>query len=142
MLNWLPEAKRRTLCLMQTPRRATVRGYLHQGQRPHVNFHGVRYTNRVLASTAAFLGPGAAHLLQQPGPAHGAGVRRRRRRGRRSEGPGAWGEIAHDLKLRQEIVRLRGRKRLASALSQEFLQQFIVRKLEKAKRRPTRRRAT
>ena len=46
---------------------------------------------------------------------------------------GAWGEIAHDLKLRQEIVRLRGRKRLASALSQEFLQQFIARKLEKAK---------
>ena len=56
MLNWLTEAKRRTLCLMQTPRRATVRGYLHQGQRPHINFHGVRYSNRVLASTAAFLG--------------------------------------------------------------------------------------
>ena len=56
MLNWLPEAKRRTLCLMQTPRRAIVRGYLHQGQRPHVNFHSVRYSNRVLASTAAFLG--------------------------------------------------------------------------------------
>ena len=29
ILNWLPEAKRRTLCLMQTPKRATVRGYLH-----------------------------------------------------------------------------------------------------------------
>ncbi|HZH06915.1 MAG TPA: hypothetical protein VEY69_09595, partial [Lautropia sp.] len=41
MLNWLPEAKRRTLCLMQTPRRATVRGYLQQGQRPHINFHGI-----------------------------------------------------------------------------------------------------
>lgn len=56
MLNWLPEAKRRTLCLMQTPKRATVRGYLQQGQRPHINFLGVRYTNTVLASTAAFLG--------------------------------------------------------------------------------------
>lgn len=56
MLSWLPEAKRRTLCLMQTPRRVTVRGYLHQGQRPHVNFFGVRYTNAMLASTAAFLG--------------------------------------------------------------------------------------
>ena len=30
---------------------------------------------------------------------------------------GAWGEIARDLKLRQDIVRLRGRKRLASELS-------------------------
>ena len=32
MLDWLPEAKRRTLCLMHMPRRATVRGYLAQGQ--------------------------------------------------------------------------------------------------------------
>jgi hypothetical protein len=55
MLNWLAKAKRRTLCLMQAPRSAIVRGYLHQGQRPHVNFHGVRYSNRVLATTAAFL---------------------------------------------------------------------------------------
>src|SRR5262249_24177744 len=56
MLNWLPEAKRRTLCLMQTPRRVTVRGYLHQGQRPHINFHGIRYTNALLASSATYLG--------------------------------------------------------------------------------------
>ncbi|MBW8832685.1 MAG: hypothetical protein JF606_25460 [Burkholderiales bacterium] len=56
VVTWLPEAKRRTLCLMQTPKRATVRGYLHQGQRPHINFHGVRYTNTLLASTTAFLG--------------------------------------------------------------------------------------
>lgn len=27
-----------------------------QGQRPHVNFFGVRYTNAMQASTAAFLG--------------------------------------------------------------------------------------
>ena len=134
MLNWLPEAKRRTLCLMQTPRRATVRGYLHQGQRPHINFHGVRYTNRVLASTAAFLGQELRIYYNSQDlrtvrafGADGAeiGV---------LKAQGAWGEIAHDLKLRQEIVRLRGRKRLASALSQEFLQQFIARKLEKAKR--------
>ena len=56
MLNWLPEAKRRTLCLMHTPHTSTVRGYLDQGQRPHVNFHGVRYTNTLLASTALLLG--------------------------------------------------------------------------------------
>ena len=53
ILNWLPEAKRRTLCLMHTPHTSTVRGYLDQGQRPHINFHGVRYTNTLLASTAA-----------------------------------------------------------------------------------------
>lgn len=56
MLNWLPEAKRRTLCLMQTPRRATVRGYLQQGQRPHINFFGIRHTNTLLASSATYLG--------------------------------------------------------------------------------------
>jgi transposase InsO family protein len=133
MLNWLPEAKRRTLCLMQSPRRASVRGYLHQGQRPHINFHGVRYSNRVLASTAAFLGQEVRIYYNSQDlrtvrafGADGAEVGV-------LKAQGAWGEIAHDLKLRQEIVRLRGRKRLASALSQEFLQQFIARKLQKAK---------
>jgi putative transposase len=134
MLNWLPEAKRRTLCLMQTPKRATVRGYLNQGQRPHINFHGVRYTNAVLASTAAFLGQELRVYYNSQDlrtlrafAADGAeiGV---------LKAQGAWGEIAHDLKLRQEIVRLRGRKRLAGALSQEFLQSFVNDKLAKAKR--------
>jgi putative transposase len=134
MLNWLPEAKRRTLCLMQTPKRATVRGYLHQGQRPHINFHGVRYTNTVLASTAAFLGTSLRIYYHSNDlrtvrafAADGAeiGV---------LKAQGAWGEIAHDLKLRQEIIRLRGRKRLASVLTQEFLQGFIDDKLAKAKR--------
>ena len=134
MLNWLPEAKRRTLCLMQTPKRATVRGYLDQGQRPHINFHGVRYTNAVLASTAAFL-PQELRLYYNSQDlrtvrafaADGAeiGV---------LKAQGAWGEIAHDLKLRQEIVRLRGRKRLASALSHEFLAQYVEHKFAKAKR--------
>jgi putative transposase len=66
MLDWLPQAKRRTLCLMQTPRRATVRGYLHQGQRPHINFlqralHQCRLgQHRVLPRS------GTARVLQQP----------------------------------------------------------------------------
>ena len=134
MLNWLPEAKRRTLCLMQTPKRATVRGYLHQGQRPHINFHGVRYTNAVLASTASFLGQELRLYYNSQDlrtvrafTADGAeiGV---------LKAQGAWGEIAHDLKLRQEIIRLRGRKRLASALTHEFLAQYVEQKFAKAKR--------
>jgi len=134
MLSWLPEAKRRTLCLMQTPRRAIVRGYLHQGQRPHVNFFGVRYTNSMLASTAAFLGQELRIYY------HSQDLRAVRAFG--ADGAeigvlkvqGAWGEIAHDLKLRQEILRLRGRKRLTSALSQDFLQAYVQHKLTKAKR--------
>ena len=133
MLNWLPEAKRRTLCLMQTPRRATVRGYLDQGQRPHINFHGVRYTNTVLASTAAFLGQELRLYYNSQDlrsvrafAADGAEIGI-------LKAQGAWGEIAHDLKLRQEIIRLRGRKRLASALTHEFLARYVEQKFAKAK---------
>jgi hypothetical protein len=134
MLNWLPEAKRRTLCLMHTPHTATVRGYLDQGQRPHVNFHGVRYTNSVLASTALFLGKkirlyyNSQDLRTVRAFAHdGAdlGI---------LKAQGAWGEIVHDLKLRQEVVRLRGRKHLASAMNHDGLAKFIDDKLAKAKR--------
>ena len=110
MLSWLPEAKRRTLCLMQTPRRVTVRSYLHQGQRPHVNFFGVRYTNAMLASTASFLGQELRIYY------HSQDLRTVRAFAADGseigvlKAQGAWGEIAHDLKLRQEILRLRGRK--------------------------------
>jgi hypothetical protein len=41
---------------MHAPHTSIVRDYLDQGQRPHVNFHGVRYTNTLLASTALYLG--------------------------------------------------------------------------------------
>ncbi len=134
MLNWLPAAKRKTLCLMHTPRLATVRGYLHQGQRPHINFHGVRYTNALLASTAVFLGQELRLYYNSKDlrtvrafAADGAeiGV---------LKAQGAWGEIAHDLKLRQEILRQRGKKRLSSALSQEFLSQYIDQKFAKARK--------
>ena len=47
---------------------------------------------------------------------------------------GAWGEILHDLKLRQEVLKLRGRKRLGGAISQEFLERYVASKLTRAKR--------
>jgi putative transposase len=134
MLNWLPAHKRKTLCLMHIPRLVTVRGYLHQGQRPHINFHGVRYTSALLASTAAFLGTELRLYYNSQDlrtvrafAADGAeiGV---------LKAQGAWGEIVHDIKLRQEILRQRGKKRLASALSQEFLTQYIEQKFAKAKK--------
>ena len=134
MINWLPEAKRRTLCLMHTPHTSTVRGYLDQGQRPHVNFHGVRYTNAVLASTVLLLGRKlrlyynsqdlrTVRAFADDGAEIGV-----------LKAQGAWGEIVHDLKLRQEVVRLRGRKHLANAMNHAGLSQFIKDKLAKAKR--------
>ena len=134
LLNWLPESKRRTLCLMQAPKRVTVRGYLEQGQRPHINFYGVRYTNAVLANTAAFLGQ---ELRLYYNSQDLRSVRAFAPEGGEIgllKAQGAWGEIAHDLKLRQEIVRLRANKRFASNLNQEFLTQFIEKKFAKAKR--------
>lgn len=134
MLNWLPEAKRRTLCLMHTPHTSTVRGYLDQGQRPHVNFHGVRYTNTLLASTVLLLGKKlrpyynsqdlrTVRAFADDGAEIGV-----------LKAQGAWGEIVHDLKLRQEVVRLRGRKHLAGAMNHEGLTKFIDDELAKAKR--------
>lgn len=134
MLNRLPEGKRRTLCLMHTPHTSTVRGYLDQGQRPHVNFHGVRYTNMLLASTALCLGKKlrlyynsqdlrTVRAFADDGAEIGV-----------LKAQGAWGEIVHDLKLRQEVVRMRGRKHLAGAMNHEGLTKFIDDKLAKAKR--------
>ncbi|MDQ6876225.1 MAG: Mu transposase C-terminal domain-containing protein [Candidatus Dormibacteraeota bacterium] len=134
MLNLLPEAKRRTLCLMQTPRRKTVRGYLEQGQRPHINFYGVRYTSPILASTGAFLGRELRVYYNSQDL--------RTVRAFASDGvelgvltaQGAWGQIAHDLKLRREIIRQCGRKRLTAAVGSNFVQAYVERKLANAKR--------
>lgn len=118
---------------MQTPKRAMVRGYLDQGQRPHVNFYGVRYTNAMLASTASFLGQ-ELHLYYNSQDLRT--VRAFNAKGAELgilKAQGAWGAIAHDLKLRQEIVKLRARKRLDSTISHEFMERFIQAKFAKAK---------
>jgi hypothetical protein len=41
---------------MQSARRCRVRAYLGQGVRPHINLHGVRYTNDVLATSTHLIG--------------------------------------------------------------------------------------
>ncbi len=133
LLQWLPELKRRTLCLMQSPTLMRVRGYLAQGRRGHVNFHGVRYTNDVLAASAVFLGKQlrcyynnqdlrTVRAFLPDGTEIGL-----------LKAQGMWGEIVHDLKLRKEIMKLRGKKRLAHALSEQFLEQWIEDKRKQAK---------
>jgi putative transposase len=94
----------------------------------------VRYTNALLASTALFPGKKlrlyynsqdlrTVRAFADDGAEIGV-----------LKAQGAWGEIVHDLKLRQEVVRLRGRKHLAGAMNHEGLTQFIEDKLAKAKR--------
>jgi transposase InsO family protein len=131
-LNWLPEGRRRSLYLMQTPKRARVRGYLAQGQRAHVNFFGVRYTNATLAATASFIGTElklyfdsadlrTVHAVTRDGTDLGL-----------LKAQGAWGEFAHDLSLRQEILRQRGRKH-SETLNGAFIQSFVAAKVKAAR---------
>jgi len=134
MLQWLPEPKRRTLCLMQTAHRCRVRGYLDQGVRPHINLFQVRYTSEVLAATGVLLGKDlrvyynsddlrTVRAFLADGTELGI-----------LKAQGAWGEVCHDLKLRREIMKLRGRKRLTYAISQDYIAQFVEAKKAKAKK--------
>jgi transposase InsO family protein len=133
MIWWLPEAKRRTMCLMQTAHRCRVRGYLAQGTRPHINLFQVRYTSEVLAASGALLGKELRVYYNSDDLrtvraflADGAelGI---------LKAQGAWGEISHDLKLRREIMKLRAKKRLAFTITQEFIDRFVEEKKMKAK---------
>ena len=133
MLSWLLEAKRRTMCLMQTAHRCRVRGYLAQGTRPHINLFQVRYTSEVLAASGALLGRDlrvyynsddlrTVRAFLADGSELGI-----------LKAQGAWGEIRHDLKLRREIMKLRARKRLAFTVTQAFIERFVEDKRKKAK---------
>ncbi len=134
MLNWLPESKRHTLCLMQTAHRCRVRGYLAQGTRPHINLFQVRYTSEVLAASTSLLGKDlrvyynsddlrTVRAFLADGSELGI-----------LKAQGAWGEISHDLKLRREIMKLRGKRRMAFTIDQEFIERFVATKKEKAKK--------
>ena len=107
-LSWLPDTRRRGIYLMHTPKRARVRAYLAQGQRPHVNFYGVRYTNTTLAAATGLVGTElklyydagdlrTVHAIARDGTDLGL-----------LKAQGVWGELAHDINLRQEILRQRG----------------------------------
>jgi len=133
MIWWLPEAKRRTMCLMQSAHRCRVRGYLAQGTRPHINLFQVRYTNEVLAAGGALLG---RELRVYYNSSDLRTVRAFLADGSELgilKAQGAWGEISHDLKLRREIVKLRAKKRLAFTVTQEFMDRFVEEKKKKAK---------
>lgn len=134
MIWWLSESKRRTMCLMQTAYRSRVRGYLAQGTRPHINLFQVRYTSEVLAASTSLLGKDlrvyynsddlrTVRAFLADGSELGI-----------LKAQGAWGEISHDLKLRREIMKLRGKRRMAFVIDQEFIEHFVAAKKEKAKK--------
>ncbi|PRF98105.1 integrase [Burkholderia ambifaria] len=132
LVNWLPEPRRRTLCLMQSAKRCRVRAYLDQGVRPHINLHGVRYTNPVLACSTGLIGKTLLVYLNAddlrsvraflPDGAE-LGV---------LDAQGAWRVVPHNLTLRQEIRKLQGRKRLRTSLDANAIETYIRGKFEQA----------
>lgn len=134
IISWLPELKRRTMCLMQTAHRCRVRGYLSQGTRGHITLFQVRYTNHVLAVGGALLGKDlriyynsddlrTVRAFLHDGTEIGV-----------LKAQGAWGEIIHDLKMRREIMKMRGKKKLGFTISQEFIDRYVEAKKSKAKK--------
>jgi putative transposase len=107
LLAWLPEVRRRTLCLMQSARHCRVRGYLALGVRPHINLFGVRYTNMVLASSAQLIGQSLRVYINADDLrcvraflADGSEIGI-------LDAQGAWRVIPHNLTLRREILKAR-----------------------------------
>jgi len=133
LLTWLPERHRRTLCLMQTARRCRVRAYLEQGVRPHINLYRVRYTNPVLACST--------HLIGQPLLVYMNADDLRCVRAFLADGTelgvleaqGAWRVVPHNLKLRQEILKLHGDRR-ARPLGSNPIEAYIQAKLAEARK--------
>jgi putative transposase len=134
MVTWLAEYHRRTLFLMQSARHCSVRAYLPQGVRPHINLYGVRYTNDVLASSTQLIGKKLLLYLNAddlrsvraflPDDTE-LGV---------LNAQGAWGVMPHNLKLRQEILKLRGRRRPLAGIDSNPIEAYVQAKLAQAKK--------
>ncbi len=140
LLTWLPDPVRRTLCLMQTARQCPVRAYLGQGVRPHINLHGVRYSNPVLATSTHLVGRRLQIYMNSEDL---RGVRAFLPDGTELgvlTAQGAWGIVPHNLKLRQEIRKSRDAKQSPLPLLSEAIEAHIQRKFAQAKK--TRKAAT
>jgi putative transposase len=133
LVTWLAEYRRRVLCLMQSAHRCRVRAYL-QGVRPYINLHGVRYTSEVLATSTQLIGKQLLVYMNADD--------RRCVRAFLSDGgelgkldaQGAWCVFPHNLKLRQEINKLKGKRQSRSAVGLNPIEAFIREKFAQAKK--------
>jgi putative transposase len=132
LVTWLPEQRRRTLCLMQAARRCRVRAYIEQGVRPHINLYGVRYTNAVLASGGHLIGEylliymntddlRCVRAFLSDGPELGV-----------LEAQGVWRVFPHNLKLRQEILKGRCKRRHNDGALADPVEMYVREKLARA----------
>ena len=132
LVNWLPEPRRRTLCLMQSAKRCRVHAYLNQGTRPHINLYGVRYSSPALACSTELIGK---QLLVYLNADDLRSVRAFLLDGTELgvlDAQGAWHVVPHNLTLRQEIRKAQSRKRLRASLDASGIEKYIRAKLEQA----------
>lgn len=138
LLKWLVESRRKTLCLMQTARKCTVRGYLETGTRPHINLFGVRYTSRTLAASTTLIG---RKLLVYMNADDMRTVRAFLPDGAELgilNAHGEWGVTVHNLKLRREILKERGRSAVRQSEGNRPITDYVQAKLAQAKRKQRR----
>lgn len=132
LLAWLPEVRRRTLCLMQSARHCRVRGYLALGVRPHINLYGVRYTNMVLASSAQLIGQSLRVYINADDLrcvraflADGSelGV---------LDAQGAWRVLPHNLTLRREILKAKNSRSSGHMAAENPIDAYVQTKVAAA----------
>lgn len=130
----LSEPFRRQLCILQPSRIRTVRGSLSRGVRPYINLHGVRYSSTALQKAPDLIGKPLrvyvdpqdltlvqAYLLDgaEFGPLNAARP---------------WHRTKHSLRLRQEILRLRRKRKLHFTDSDDPIRVFLAFKRKEAAR--------
>jgi len=132
-LRWLLEPQRRNLCLLQTPKTVTVRGSLSRGVRPYVHLYGARYTNALLVAMPDLLGQ-PLHVYYNPDDMRsirafltdGADLGH-------LQAAHPWTRVAHTLKLRREILRLRRQGLLAYRDQDDPVEAYMAYQKQRAK---------
>ena len=103
----LARARRNDVVLLQESRVATVKGNAAKAVRPHINFHGARYSSDVLSGNAALIGKKLRIYFDA------RDLRRVRAYFENGDELGVliaarpWCFTAHSLRIRREILRLR-----------------------------------
>jgi hypothetical protein len=112
-LRTLPRVVRQNLCLLQEARVVTIKGNIETGVRPHINFVEVRYSNDILSSSPGLIGKKlriyfdvrdirSVKAFFEDGAELGVLTAAR-----------PWCYTPHSLRVRQEIFRLKRKKKLS-----------------------------
>jgi hypothetical protein len=132
-LRTLPSAARANLCLLQEARTVFIRGDLHAGVRPHVNFSNVAYTNAALANSPGLIGkPLRIYYDVRDIRVMKAFFEDGSEAGRLIAAK-PWCFTPHSLRVRQEIFRLKRERKLTFSDDDDPVDAWYAYKRDKAK---------